>query len=568
MMDTPAQARFELVTRQLGALPIVDWFCERLGLAGLLDAAVPHDDARLKLTPATAIGVLVRNLVLAREPVYGLGRWVQQFDPAPLGLAAGEVELINDDRVGRMLTRLFDADRASLLTRLVLDAIERFGIDCSQLHNDSTSVTVTGRYLGANGCPRGAKPTAAITFGHNKDHRPDLKQLVWILTVSADGAVPITHRVVDGNTSDDTTHIDTWDQLVALLGRTDFLYVADCKLATRNNMDHIHRNRGRFVSVLPASRKEDKTFRDWVVDHEPDWVEAARRPGPRIGDAEQVWQVAEAPWPSAEGHRIMWVRSSAKIAYDAAARTDRIARGVAALDELNGRLASPKTRLKTAVAVKQAAAAALERIGATRWIDVTVEERTEAHYRQDDRGRPGTGTRYRKTTRTRHRVAFCVDETQVARDAASDGCYPLISNDRALTGAELLAADKYQPNLEKRHAQLKGTQLVAPMLLHDPARIEALLCCHFIAMLIHALIERHTRQAMKRQGIKQLSIYPEERGCAAPTAARVLDIFHGVARHHLIDRQGQLVQTFRPQLTELQQLVLDLLDVPHSIYTS
>jgi transposase len=107
------------------------------------------------------------------------------------------VGLLNDDRVGRMLARLFDADRASLLTRLVLDAIEAFGIDCSQLHNDSTSVTLTGRYGDADGRARAGKQTAAITFGHNKDHRPDLKQLVWILTVSADGAVPITHRVVD-----------------------------------------------------------------------------------------------------------------------------------------------------------------------------------------------------------------------------------------------------------------------------------------------------------------------------------------------------------------------------------
>lgn len=58
---------------------------------------------------------------------------------------------------------------------------------------------------------------AAVTFGHNKDHRPDLRQLVWILTVSADGAVPLAHRVASGNTGDDTTHVPTWDELVALV---------------------------------------------------------------------------------------------------------------------------------------------------------------------------------------------------------------------------------------------------------------------------------------------------------------------------------------------------------------
>ena len=86
-------------------------------------------------------------------------------------------------------------------------------------------------------------------------------------------------------------------------------------------------------------------------------------------------------------------------------------------------------------------------------------------------------------------------------------------------------------------------------------------------MLVHALIERQTRRAMKTKGINQLSLYPEDRGRPAPTAARVLDIFDGLARHHLIDHHGRLVQTFQPQLTELQQLVLHLLDIPHNVYT-
>lgn len=51
---------------------------------------------------------------------------------------------MNDDRVGRALDRLFDADRASLLTETVLVAVRAFDIDCSELHNDSTTVSFTG----------------------------------------------------------------------------------------------------------------------------------------------------------------------------------------------------------------------------------------------------------------------------------------------------------------------------------------------------------------------------------------------------------------------------------------
>lgn len=134
---------------------------------------------------------------------------------------------------------LFDADRASLLTAVMLAAIREFGIDTSRLHNDSTSISVHGGYYGADGTPRAGKPTPVITQGHSKDHRPDLKQLVWILTVSADGAVPITYRLADGNAVDDPTHVPTWDGLVALLGRVDFLYVADSKLCSRQAMGHI-----------------------------------------------------------------------------------------------------------------------------------------------------------------------------------------------------------------------------------------------------------------------------------------------------------------------------------------
>ena len=96
-----------------------------------------------------------------------------------------------------------------------------------------------GDYAGAHGQERGGKPTVIAARGHSKDHRPDLKQLVLILTVSADGAVPLAHRLAAGSTNDDQTHIDTWDELRALTGRADFLYVADSKLCTREQMSHI-----------------------------------------------------------------------------------------------------------------------------------------------------------------------------------------------------------------------------------------------------------------------------------------------------------------------------------------
>lgn len=556
---------FTLGSQTLGAMPIVNHFLDRLQLGEALKAHVPADDARLALAPAVALGVVVRNLAVCHEPLYALGEWARPYDPAVLGLGPGQTELLNDDRVGRCLGRLFDADRASLLTEVVLRAVRAFGIETSQLHNDSTSVTFTGAYRGATGRRRAGKATPAICHGYNKDYRPDLKQLVWILTVSADGAVPLAHRVASGNTSDDLTHVGTWDGLVALVGRSDFLYVADSKLCNREAMDHIAARGGRFVTVLPRTRREDRWFRDWVTRNTPTWVEAVRRPDRRAGMGEDVISVFESPLGSSEGYRVIWVHSTAKKANDAAMRARRIERAEAALGDLARRLDGPKCRMKTRVVVEAEVAAALDAHDAAGYFETWVVEELDKTYRAEHPGKAGPDTRFRQATRPRFRCRWKL-RTHVVRDAAaSDGCWPLITNDAALSPAEVLAAYKYQPNLERRHAQLKGPQAVAPVLLRDPARIEALLCCHFLALLVEALIERQIRLAMAKTHTTTIPLYPEDRDCTAPSATRVLEIFGGVSRHRLT-RQGRVVQVFEPTLTPIQEQVLKLLGIPASVY--
>jgi len=438
-------------------------------------------------------------------------------------------------------------------------------VDTTQLHNDSTSISVHGAYRGAVGTVRGGKPTAAITFGHSKDHRPDLKQLVWILTVAADGAVPLAYRLADGNTSDDPTHIPTWDGLVALLGRADFMYVADSKLCSRAAMGHIAGSGGRFITVLPRSRAEDGVFREWLQTHTPNWTQAARRGG-RAGEPEQVYSTTPAPLPSAEGYRITWAHSTAKAARDGATRSDRIEAGIAAVEALDAKLAGPRSRYKTRVAVEHAASAALAHAHADRWVTATVTATTAKTYKQARRGRPGPETSYREITTNRFALAADIDLDHVAYDAASDGCFPLITNDANLSDAQVLAAYRYQPNLERRHHLLKSVQDAAPVLLKNPARIEALFCCQFLALLVAALIERQVRTAMAAAALNHIPLYPEFRNCTAPSTERILEIFTNLARHQL-HHEGVLVKTFEPELSTQQQQVLDLLGVAPTAYT-
>lgn len=219
----PRAGPFHLAARTLGALPVINHFLDRLRLDTLWARYVPSTDRRYGVAPASALGVLLRNILVQRAPVYGLQEWAASLEPAQLRLAPHERSRLNDDRVGRALDRLFDADRASLLTEGVVRAVREFQVDLEQLHNDSTTVTFSGQYTTARGAARRGRPTLRITQGYNKDHRPDLKQLLWILTVSADGAVPVHFRTCDGNTTDDQTHIQTWEAVRRLVGRPDFL---------------------------------------------------------------------------------------------------------------------------------------------------------------------------------------------------------------------------------------------------------------------------------------------------------------------------------------------------------
>ena len=564
-MDTPKGGPFDLAGGRLGALPILNHFLDRIGLDDLLARWLPPPDRRLRLDPAMAIRLVVINLLIGRTPLYGLGEWAAPYAPALLHLGDGDAAWLNDDRVGRALVRLFDADRASLLTELIVGVVNEFTVDTAEMHNDSTSISVHGQYPDADGSPRRGKPTPEVTFGHSKDHRPDLKQLLWILTVSNDGAVPMAYRLADGDTSDDPTHVPTWDQLVKVLGRRDFLYVADSKLCSGTAMRHIDGQGGRFVTVLPRTRAEDKWFREWIQTNTPQWTEVVRLPGERFGDRDRVWSVFQSPLPSAEGYHIVWVHSTVKAARDEHARRSKIEAGAAAVEALATKLAGPKTRLKTRAAAETAAATALTETGSARWLDVTITESLEESFRQETRGRPGADTRYRRITRTRYTITWRTRDDQIAYDAASDGCFPLITNDRNLSPAEVLDAYRYQPNLERRHHLLKSVQDANPLWLRDPAHIEAIFCCQFLALLLGALIERQIRNAMRAAATADIPLYPELRACEAPSTERILAVFNDITRHEL-RQNGRLVQTFQPELTPLQHQILDLLGVPTTTY--
>jgi transposase len=141
----------------------------------------------------------------------------------------------------------------------------------------------------------------------------------------------------------------------------------------------------------------------------------------------------------------------------------------------------------------------------------------------------------------------------------------LLINDRALSPRQVLEAHKRQPAIEKRFEQTKTVDEIAPVLLKNEGRVDALFLLYFLALLVQALLERELRRAMQGAGIRELPLYPEERQCRRPTAEQVLRLF-SLAERQLLLKDDRLVQVFEPELTELQRQVLGLLGVPAVAY--
>jgi transposase len=553
--------RRTLNSRRIAALPILEHFLTRLRLREFLYDHLPHEDGRTRIPTATALLVLLRNLLISREPLYGVGEWAARHEPKLLGLSDAQVAALNDDRIGRALDRLFDASIPALALKVAAHAVREFDVSLDQLHNDSTTITFHGSYESAEReqTLRG-RLRLAVTWGHNKDHRPDLKQLLYILTVTGDGAVPVQFRVESGNATDDRSHQATWDLLCQLTGRRDFLYIADCKLATTENMAYVHQRGGRFLTVLPRTRNEDTVFRAAVVRGEVRW----RRIHDKYDDEGQLvdrFSISEPAGQTTEGYRLIWYHSARKAELDAEARLTRLEKALKRLDELRSKLASPRTRYQSRAKVAEAVETLLRECEVAEWISVDIEEQVTEKFRQERRGRPGQKTRYVREEKLRFALKHRIELERLDEEARSDGIFPLVSNDPAMTQRDLLLAYKQQPAIERRFEHLKTDFVVAPMYLKEVSRIQALLCVYFFVLLVEALLERELRHAMEREGIESLPLYSEGRACRRPTARRAIDLFEDVHRHSL--KAGKRPpEVFSTELTRLQRRILRMLGIP------
>ncbi len=542
-----------LAVHRLGAHPIVHHFLARMNVAGILRGCV--GGARQgPIDHAGALEVLLHNYVLSPGPLYRIGEWAAPLEAAVFGLAEAQKTAVNDDRIARALDALASERGRNVFFRLALRIIKDFALETRRVHFDTTTVTFAGQYATSRAEPR-------ITFGFNKDHRPDLKQLVFGLNVTADGAVPLLHHIWSGNRTDDTVHRRNTEDLRQLLGRDDFIYVADGKLCTVDNLQAIAAYGGKFVTVLPRTRREDTRFRAQLRDKAARWKTVLTIPNRRRHHAPpDIYATCAGPAATDDGYRLIWVRSSQKAQLDAQARRAALRRAELDVHEL----ALNRRGLKTVRAIRQAVRAILKRHHCEALLAYSVHRYTETTTRYLRRGRPRPDDPVRTLTRPRWRLKLHRDADALRREGHTDGVFPLVTNLQRLGKREILLIYKYQPYVEKRFSHIKTELEIAPVYLKKPSRVAGLIHAYFIALALVSLIERQVRRAMRQRQITSLPLLPEGRETKTPTAARILETFSDVCWYEF-ERDGETV-AFPIALTTLQAQLLELLDVPRTAY--
>lgn len=528
----------QVVTKRLGALPVVAEFLHRLRVAETVDGLCPVRDLALA-THGEVIEALIANRLTSPRPLVRVEDWartwavkeVMELDPG----------LLNDDRLGRALDAI--APHLEAITgSIAAQAICAFGIDTATLHWDMTSMSLTGAFD-----PEDQDPDyPQVAYGHPKDRRVDLKQIQAGLGVSADGAVPLLSTAISGQTGEITQVVSAMARFQKTAAVKQFLMIGDSKLVSYDNLTALSGAQVEFIAPLAASVTDAAVF----AALDPESAEQVGYIPVRVADRPTMdrpdYRVLEDTHtltgkrrsdPPITVRRIL-VHSAGNALAQAKARAKRLSKAHEELDKLARLAGSRYYPTRDKVSAKIGVIAAKRR----------VTDCLRTHITDDPDGKPA--------------LTWHFDQDLLDIQAKADGWYALITNQdpaKADTAAVFLAY-KGQPQVERRYSELKGPLAVAPVFLHGNKRIAALLHVLMLALLVYSLIERQVRRALEREGspdTRMTGLYPDNRR-ERPTARM---IFYHLGELDLTTAPGSSTPPELHITRGVQLRLLDLLEV-------
>lgn len=570
----PSDLRLE--TFPVGHLPVVRAAMDQLGIVDVLNQLLPQHSLS-RVSDGECVAVMLLNILSGRMALFRMDQWLARTD-AELLLGEGvDADAFNDTRLALALDHLDEVGTDRVMSEIVQRYLEQEDRPTAySVHQDTTSFSLYGAYE--------AEAEPDVTYGYSKDKRPDLKQLIFGLSLHGAVGLPLVSSVTAGNNSEQAVNRAHLAQLAKLLPESDEVtVVADCKVVDANTVGRVLGAGFHLVSLVPDTFSLRGQLIDAAWASSPDseaWPELARQPGRLKADPDKVYRGRSVlhPFPvqlrtpdgeptlSVETMRMLVVHSSRLAGKFEAGLPARMEKERTALERFATRRGQ-----KGFDCAGDARAAAEKHKGTLGFhtAEVLVEPVVQT-LKRPTRGRPVADSSPPTQTIWTVRYDIQVDEEAIEQARRRASCFVLITDwleeEGRWSDADVLDCYRHQHLIENHTGfrWLKSEGLVAPMFLKKPTRIRAM-----GLVLVLALMVRNTLQFTLRGQLR-------ERGETLPhpftkkevdnlTTEMALEWFAEVVIVHAAFSDGPLTRA-APSLREPAQKILALLNIPRTCF--
>jgi len=430
-------------SQALGGVWLLDALWRRLGIGEALEGVLGA--RRFSTDIERVLFAMVCNRALDPCSKRACSEWAHE-DVAITGL-----EEIDEDHCYRAMDLLVDADTEGKVQEAVFFACaDLLNLEVDLLFFDTTSTYFERDEpdpAGEHGEP------AFRAYGHSKDHRPDLPQVIIGLAVTREG-IPVRVWVWPGNTNDMSVLQEVKDDMRGWrLGRV--VTVVDRGFSSDENLRYLTRAGGHWIAG------------ERMRDGSPDAQAALSRPGryQQVRDNLRVKEVRVGEGDAAK--RFIVCHNPAEADRDKQTRDDTITRLEAEL----ARIAAARAKANNAKA-------------------------SAAHHRAECALRDhATLGRYVRQTKTGR---LLIDRAKIKAEDRLDGKYLLSTSDPDLSAEDVALGYKNLLEAERGFRDLKSTLELRPVFHRVERRIRAHVLLCWLALLLIRVAERQTGQTWRR----------------------------------------------------------------------
>ena len=480
----------EIEIQNIDHLGIVAGIIDSIGIVEIINELIGVEKDEKVNAGQVVKAMIINGLGFVSKPLYMFPKYFETIACEHLIGAGVKPEYLNDDKLGRVMDKLFIKGLDTIFFIIAVKAAEKFGVSLSTSHLDSSSMHVHGQYntslpevifesqkVGDNQeleeLAVKSPKEITITYGYSRDHRPDLKQFIIEMICSGDGDIPIFLKLASGNQTDSSCFgqiaVEYQKQL-----EVNSLIVADAALYTESNLKMM--SELRWLCRVPLSIKAAKSLISTLPESE--FIDSTI-PGYKLASKTENYAGIEQRW--------LVVQSQERRESDLRKLTQKIIKAESkAVQDL-------KKLSQEEFACEADAIKALSKLSKQfKYHQINVSIVTQIKSKTKD-----------SPQEICYQISATVsqDESKINTELLSAGRFIIATNvldSKELSDDSMLSEYKAQQSCERGFGFLKDPLFFADSIfLKSPERIESLGMIMGLCLLVYTLAQRQIRNALK-----------------------------------------------------------------------